>query len=75
MKTIYDNINNITRADDRFVLEEDENGLLYETSNAVTRQLVCSAMFVTKPSYATLLLQFPEEIADRYSNAIHDYDK
>ena len=38
-------ISDCGEADNRFVLEEDENGLLYETSNALTRQVVCSAMF------------------------------
>ena len=77
MTTIYDNIKSISRADDRFILEQDENGMLYETSNANTRQLVCSAMVgTTLPNRDGLILQFGNEsIADRYLSALQDYDK
>ena len=75
--TIYDNIKTISRTDDRFVLEQDERGMLYETSNANTRQLVCSAMVgTTLPTRAGLVVQFESKtIADRYLSALQDYDK
>lgn len=77
LTTIFDNADSITRADDRFVLEQDENGLLYETSNAVTRALVCSAMVgMSLPNRDGLISQFgSEEIADRYLSALRDEDK
>jgi len=77
MTTIYDNVATITRADDRFTLEQDADGLLYETSNAVTRSLVCGAMFSTGlPDRDGLVKLFgSEEIADRYLNAAQDNDK
>lgn len=77
MNAIYDNAATITRADDRFVLEQDTDGLLYETSNAVTRALVCGAMVGSQlPDRAGLIEQFgSEEIADRYLDALQDNDK
>jgi hypothetical protein len=77
MKTIYDNANTIDRADDRFVLEEDQDGILYETSNAVTQAVVSAAMFPSQlPDRDGLVSQFgSEEVADRYLRAAQDLDK
>jgi len=76
-KVIFDNLETITRADDRFVLEEREDGLLYETSNAVTGSLVCGAMVGSRlPDRDGLVSQFGSEtIADRYLAALRDEDK
>lgn len=77
MKIIFDNARSINRADDRHILEEDEDGLLYETNNAFTRALVCSAMFVNwLPERDTLAEHFgSEEVAGRYLSAAQDFDK
>lgn len=76
MKTIYDNANQINRADDRFILEENEDGHLLETNNAVTRALVCGDMFHQLPDRDGLVTQFGnEQIADRYLSAAQDFDK
>ncbi len=83
LKTIFDNVNAIDRADDRFVLEEDADGLLYETSNAVTRALVCGQMFrgwdnlYSEEWLDALTDQFgsDREIAERYQRAATDQDK
>ena len=79
-KTIYDE----GIGDQHFSLVE-RDGLLYETSNAVTAALVCSAMFAgwdieTEPKasewIAALAAQFgSEEIARRYYAAATDRDK
>lgn len=77
MKAIFDNAGSISRADDRFVLEVDEDGHLYETSNANTRQLVCGAMVGSRlPDRDGLIKQFgSESVADRYLEALQDLDK
>jgi hypothetical protein len=82
MKVIFDNG---TVGDARFTLEEDDNRLLYETSNAATRALVCSAMFqgwgIEKEPRRSAWLkelasQFGDpEIAQRYYHAAIDDDK
>jgi hypothetical protein len=82
MKVVFDNK---VAGDARFTLEEDENGLLYETSNAATRELVCSAMFVgwgidREPRRSAWLKELADqfgdrEIAQRYYNAAIDADK
>ena len=77
MTTIYDNAGTISRADDRFMLEENNDGHLFETSNANTRELVCGAMVgASLPSRDGLVLQFgSESVADRYLVALQDLDK
>lgn len=78
MTTVFDNASSISRADDRFVLEEDGEGRLYETSNANTQCLVCGAMVGTRyPDRDGLIEQFggSEELADRYLSALRDEDK
>jgi len=77
MNTIYDNADTITRADDRFLLEENEDGHLFETSNANSQQLVCGAMVgAWLPDRDGLVLQFgSDEVADRYLEALQDFDK
>lgn len=77
MKAIYDNAETITRADDRFILEQNDDGHLLETSNANTRQLVCGAMVGSSlPDRDGLVEQFgSEEIAARYLEALQDFDK
>lgn len=82
LTTIYDNGLN---GDRHFMLEENADGLLYETSNAVTRALVCSAMFagwgIEQEPRSTewkseLAGQFDsEEVAERYYRAATDQDK
>jgi hypothetical protein len=77
MKTIFDNVAVIDRADERFVLQEDADGRLFETSNAVTRAMVCGAMVGNSyPDRDGLIKMFgSEEIADRYLIALRDEDK
>mgnify|MGYP003557742221 FL=1 len=77
MRTIYDNVASISRVDDRFLLEENEAGYLFETSNANSQTLVCSAMVGSNlPDRAGLVAQFGSEaVADRYLEALQDFDK
>ena len=77
MTTIYDNADSVARADDRFLLEENQEGLLFETSNANSRQLVCGAMVGNSlPDRDGLISQFgSESVADRYLVALQDQDK
>lgn len=75
--TIYDNG---LSGDQHVRLEESEDGLLYETNNASTRQCVCSALFAGWPGESPerdgLVQQFgSEEIADRYIRAAKNLDK
>lgn len=80
LKEIFDNGES---GDQHFRLEEDEDGLLYETSNAVTQALVCGAMFIgfdcleSKKWIEELTQQFNgrREIAERYQRAAVDADK
>lgn len=78
MYTIYDNGQ---LGDQHFRLEQDEVGLLYETSNAVTRALVCSQMFAgwdcdSDQWLKELHLQFGSlKVARRYQQAALDLDK
>jgi hypothetical protein len=82
MKVVFDNK---AAGDLRFILEEDKDGLLYETSNAVTRALVCSSMFEgwgieREPRRSVWLKELADqfgdpEIAQRYYHAAIDADK
>ena len=54
MRLIFDNGET---GNGRFVLEEGGDGLLYETSNAVTRAVVCSDPLTTR--HSELALSFP----------------
>lgn len=85
MTILFDNAEQVERADDRVILEEDENGLLYETNNASTQALVCSAMFLgwgieCEPRRSEWLEELTamfgsREIAERYFAAATDRDK
>lgn len=85
MKTIYDNADRIDRADDRVVLKEDDNGHLYETTNAATDELVSSAMFAgwnieAEPRRTQWLNELEKhfgsrDVAERYYRAAIDADK
>lgn len=78
-------ISDCGEGDNRFVLEEDENGLLYETSNANSRQLVNSGMFMgwgdeylrSEKWLSELTDQFEGDraAAERYVRAASDDDK
>lgn len=78
MNVIFDNAADVIRADDRIILEEDDNGLLYETTNANTRALVCSAMFPDLPAGWIVELETlfsSQAVAERYYAAATDSDK
>ncbi len=82
-KTLTTVFDNEQAGDQSFILEEDADGLLYETSNANTRALVCGAMFTgwdcleSEEWLANLTQMFDgrRDMAERYQRAALDQDK
>lgn len=78
MKLIFDNKE---EGDGRFILEEGDDGLLYETTVYDNRKLVCKEMFEFwpegEPTRSRMMPIFGgrESVADRYIAAANDLDK